>query len=242
MRALTAAEIIRLWETAYRFHAIDQALSILQLVMPEQSRDDLAALPLGQRDALLLSLRQVTFGDLLPGKSHCPQCGETVEFELSCRTLVSNVGRAQQIHMTRDAYQISIRPLNSFDLAAAAGADSLQEAHDLLMRACVAEACYQGQTIAPQTLPPEIKKDIAAMAEAADPQAEILLTLNCPACGQQWQSVLDVASILGQEITARAQRLLLEVHLLAKAYGWVEAEILNLSPTRRATYLQMVTP
>jgi hypothetical protein len=43
------------------------------------------------------------------------------------------------------------------------------------------------------------------------------------------------------EITARSQRLILEVHQLARTYGWTEAEILNLSAARRALYLKMVT-
>ena len=39
---------------------------------------------------------------------------------------------------------------------------------------------------------------------------------------------------------ARAQRLLMEVHLLARAYGWREADILGMSPARRNAYLQRV--
>ena len=47
--------------------------------------------------------------------------------------------------------------------------------------------------------------------------------------------------ILWAEISARAQHLLREVHLLASAYGWSEQQILELSPTRRASYLRMVS-
>jgi hypothetical protein len=39
---------------------------------------------------------------------------------------------------------------------------------------------------------------------------------------------------------ARAKRLLAEVHLIASAYGWSEAEILGLSRARRDFYLDMV--
>ena len=38
----------------------------------------------------------------------------------------------------------------------------------------------------------------------------------------------------------RAKRLLMDVHLLARAYGWSEAEVLALSPARRRFYLEMV--
>lgn len=241
MRALTAAEIIQTWETAYRFHPIDQALSILQLVMPEHNRDELAALPLGQRDTLLLALRRATFGESLPGTSHCPECGEAVEFELSCSALATNVPEPQHKHISRDGYSMTIRPLNSFDLAAAAGETTVQQARNLLVRRCVVEARYQGKMIGPETLPQEIKNGITETALIADPQAEMLLDLNCPACQHHWHNILDIGHILWLEISTRAQRLLLDVHLLAKAYGWTESEILKLSPTRRATYLQMVT-
>ena len=40
---------------------------------------------------------------------------------------------------------------------------------------------------------------------------------------------------------SRAVQLLDEVHQLATAYGWTEAEILALSDTRRAAYLDRVT-
>jgi hypothetical protein len=39
-----------------------------------------------------------------------------------------------------------------------------------------------------------------------------------------------------------AERCLDQVHTLARAYGWSEAQILALSPVRRACYLGRVLP
>lgn len=239
MRALTASEIIQLWETACRFHPIDQALSVLRVVMPDHSRDELAALTLGQRDSLLLALRRITFGDTLPGKSHCPHCGETVEFELSCSALQQDFVVPKQKTVSQDDYTFQIRPLNSFDLAAAADETTLQRARDLLLQRCSSDIHYQGKSIDFDKLPKEIEKAISKTALEADPQAEKLLDLNCPSCRHHWHSMLEIGHILWQEISARAQRLLTEVHLLAKAYGWHEEEIINLNPIRRAAYVQM---
>jgi hypothetical protein len=75
---------------------------------------------------------------------------------------------------------------------------------------------------------------------AADPGAETLLTLTCPACDHRWQTVLDVASFFWDELATRATRLLREVHTLARAYGWREAEILALPGRRRQSYLELV--
>ena len=74
----------------------------------------------------------------------------------------------------------------------------------------------------------------------ADPMAEILVNLPCPACGFDNNPHLDIGSFLWTEMEAHAKRLLLEVHLLASAYGWTEQAILSLSGQRRAAYLEMV--
>lgn len=240
MKALTASEIIRLWETGHRLHPIDQALSMLGRAIPEYSRDELATLPLGQRNILLLGLRRMTFGDRLPGKDHCPRCGESVEFELSCRALMHDAASPRLQRREQSDYSFEVRPLNSFDVAAAAVEPTTGQARQCLLRRCVAEAHYQGKPIAAHALPPELEQLISETASAADPAAEMLLDLDCPACRHPWQGLLDIVHILWFEIGARAQRLLMEVHLLARAYGWTETEILKLSAARRASYLKMV--
>ena len=64
--------------------------------------------------------------------------------------------------------------------------------------------------------------------------------MTCPACGRFWQAAFDIASYLWSELDALAQRLLGEVHTLARAYGWREADVLSMSPWRRQFYLEMV--
>jgi hypothetical protein len=74
----------------------------------------------------------------------------------------------------------------------------------------------------------------------ADPLAEIALSLDCPVCKNTCEEALDLPAFLWAEVEARARRILQEVHALALNYGWHESEILALSDTRRAMYLQMV--
>lgn len=209
--------------------------------MPDSSRDLLASLPLGKRDSLLLALRRMTFGDTLQGRCSCRQCGEAVEFELSCTALAKDVGEPQEKIICRDEYTVTLRPLNSFDLAAAAGAFTLEDARELLLHRCVVEALHQGKAVDSKKLPPAIVDGIVTTAPATDPRAEVQLDLNCPACRHQWRILFDISRFLWQEICARARQLLMTVHQLAGAYGWSEADILSLSPARRAVYLQMVS-
>ncbi len=84
-----------------------------------------------------------------------------------------------------------------------------------------------------------IEVAIERMAEV-DAGAEIELALTCPACAAEWRAGFDIAGFLWSEVDAWARRRLREVHVLARAYGWRETEILALSPRRRAAYLGMV--
>ena len=73
-----------------------------------------------------------------------------------------------------------------------------------------------------------------------DSSAEIELTMNCPACRNHWQLLFDIMTFLWREITVQAKRLLRDIHILARAYGWSERDILAMSATRRHLYLEMV--
>ena len=63
---------------------------------------------------------------------------------------------------------------------------------------------------------------------------------DCPECDREWKESLDLTSFVWAEVESRARRLLVEVHPLASAYGWSEAETFALSEARRAIYLEMV--
>jgi hypothetical protein len=89
-------------------------------------------------------------------------------------------------------------------------------------------------------LPDETIEAISAAMLEADPQAETILHLTCPACGHEWDLLFDVVDFFWREISAQAQRLLREIDALARAYGWTEREILNLPAQRRQTYLEML--
>ena len=60
------------------------------------------------------------------------------------------------------------------------------------------------------------------------------------AVATQTNALQAARALLWEEIEVRAHVLLGEVHRLASAYGWSEAQILALSPARRASYLAMV--
>jgi hypothetical protein len=134
-----------------------------------------------------------------------------------------------------DAAGLRARVPTLRDLAAIAHEpDAERAAQQLLQR------CATGEGIA--ELSDAAFREIEDALEAADPNADLAFDICCGACGQLGTAQLDAGELLWDEVSARARALLGEVHLLARAYGWSESEILALSPARRAAYLSMVAP
>jgi len=78
--------------------------------------------------------------------------------------------------------------------------------------------------------------EILAALEAAGPGFDTDLAYRCPSCGAAnrfWFDPLDW-------IVRQGRGVLLEVHRLARAYGWTEAEILALPRARRQAYLALI--
>ena len=84
-------------------------------------------------------------------------------------------------------------------------------------------------------------KSLSERMAELDSLAEVRLELNCPQCRHRWLVALDIVSFFWSEIVVQAKRLLHEVHLLARAYPWSEADILAMSERRRKYYLNLVT-
>lgn len=243
MRPLSGPDLVAIWEQGVGQAAVQQALIMLHVACPEQPWEALAGLSVGTRDACLLALREQTFGTQMASVVGCPACQETLEFTLDVadvRQAAPETSRAPEQWLQHAGYTLGFRLPNSLDLAAVAGCTDVQQARYLLVQRCVVQA-MQGEQALPVTAVPEMV--LTALAEAmaaADPQAEVQLSLTCPACGHGWQCLFDIVTFFWAELRTHAQRLLREVHTLARAYGWREADILALSPARRQFYLEMV--
>jgi hypothetical protein len=109
-----------------------------------------------------------------------------------------------------------------------------------LLARCVLDARdASGEKVSAELLPSHVAAAIAREMAVADPGADVELDLTCPACEHRWQAVFDIAGFLWKEIQAWAQRALRDVHCLARAYGWREADVLALTPTRRQIYMEL---
>jgi hypothetical protein len=204
-------------------------------------------MPIGQRDALLMRLREKTFGPALTGLAACPHCGEQVEINFPLVELYAEgheadspfpLSEAQPQQMKANDFEISFRLPNSNDLKhLPVDPDAARLA---LLQTCVVAAHHDGQVINASDLSQEAVQALMKQMDQVDPLANIHLPLSCPACNHSWDVLFDIVSFFWSEINAWAQRFLREIHILASAYGWREADILSMSAWRRQRYLELI--
>ena len=234
MQALATGELLNAWEQGRSRHPLDRGLLLYALAAPGVEPDTLADRPLGWRNAALLQLRQATFGGRLRAYLDCPQCGGRLEFEHSAADLLAaHPPSAEPVGV--GGWQF--RPPTSRDLALIADAADVESAAYRLLHSCLVPGAGDPPSV--EELLPWLDRVEDAL-EQADPLADISLAFACAICGHAWAGAFDIAHYLWEEVEAQAARLLDEVHVLARAYGWREPEILALTDARRAAYLARV--
>lgn len=240
MHPLTASETLAVWEAGQERRPVERAVALL-VAAGAASREEVLALPLGQRDGLLLTLRSWAFGARLGARGECPACGAAVELDVAADDLRAPAANGHVRHLARDGVEVTFRPPSSGDVLDAldAPASSVSAPARLLER-CVEWARADGEELDPEDLPAGVRAVIAGAMAEADPQAAIEVALVCPACAKTWLAPLDLAGFFWAELDAWARRTLREVHVLASAYGWSEGAILDLSPWRRHLYRELV--
>ncbi len=245
MQTLSAHTILQLWEVGQFQHPQERVITLLAAALPEATRSTLLSLSIGQRDAYLLMLRESTFGSRFEGYAECSRCQERIECAFTVSEVwagtvpLESIGQAQQLQL--GDYSISLCLPTQADMLAMATLRTIVAARQYLLQQCIREVTHEGNQVAILSLPEEVIHALGEQITTHDPQAEVLLTLACPACEQTWSLCFDIASWLWNEITYHAKRLLREVHMLARTYGWSEAAILAMSALRRQYYLEMVS-
>ena len=250
MHALSASDLLEIMDHGAGALPVQQALAMLGLAFPQAPAVDLARLPIGRRDACLLRLRELTFGSRLKGLADCPACHERLELDFDAGGLYDPAvlpvegGMIGPVHAESsfrvDAYEVTFRLPTSADLTTLTAQTEAAPARDSLLKACLVSVRKDGELVQEASLPSEVLTALEEKMAEADPSANLTVAVNCPVCGHTWQIMFDIVSYLWSEIHAWGTRLLREVHILASAYGWREADILALSARRRQRYLEMI--
>jgi hypothetical protein len=270
LRPLAGERLLAAWEDGTRCHEVYQPLALLAAALRGTGhRADpaaLAALPVAERDLLLVRLREATFGPELEVFGRCAACGEPLEFTLRADEVAKGLEAAAGeacVQWTESGRRYRIRLATTDDLAATLTAPDTDAAETLLLARCI-----EAEDVAAKEVEVEVEarvgadgtEDVAtedrdtgavpgpassfpasAVSRFAElhAAAEIGCAVDCPACATRQVLDLDIGRFMWREVAVAARRLLAEVHLLACAYGWAEQDILALSPARRAAYLEL---
>lgn len=245
-----AALLLQAWEDGLDATPTTRALSLLAAAAPGTAAADLADLAIGTRDLGLLRLRAVLFGDRVEAVCRCRACEETLDISFDLRDLLGSklhdvelleLGETAHREITLGRYRIAVRAATSADLLAVAAEQDVDRARTALLNRCVVAVVGPNGPCAADGVPDSLLDQLDAAVAALDPYAAIEFDVDCVGCGRQWRTSFDAADFLWSEIHAWAQRTLRDVHTLALAYGWHEADILAMSARRRRTYIELVS-
>jgi len=241
MRTLLAAELPDIWERGERQHPLDRAMTLLAAACPEKERQELVHLSIGQRDALLFALRKLIFGLEMQAYAECPACGVQLEFKLNIEELLRGYRTLDGSgKLTRlNGFNIRFRLPDSADMAACINSGSIEADRELLQK-CILKVKRNKKIVAFNDIPEATLLALITRMAESDSFSDIQIALNCVECNHQWTMTLDILSFLWEELGIQAKQILYQVHVLSRAYGWREADILAMSSWRRQYYLDMV--
>lgn len=160
-------------------------------------------------------------------------CGETFEFHLPLQALAGGEADAGTIRVPRRAQgSVTMRRPTGVDLRRWREAQPGSRAD--AVRLMLDSLTVEGQA------GPDDETVVSASIAAMDPLVALTVSCHCPACGTANEVAIDLETLALSRLAARQRTLLHEVHRLASHYGWTEAEVLAVPPTRRAHYLALI--
>jgi len=164
---------------------------------------------------------------------NCQRCQEALGLDLPLRRFVLEPPGDQRLSCEADGARLWLRLPTGRDQQHWLGRDGVtteQMAVQLLAEPGQAEI----------RLTPAQLAAMEAALEDADPFTALELETQCPCCQAGVQHPLDLEACLLQRLQGVLTGLLRDIHRLAMAYHWSEAEILALPAQRRDFYLACV--
>jgi hypothetical protein len=235
----TAATLLRAWESGAAAASDDRATSLLHSLGALAAGVRVDELTVGQCDARLLELRRALFGEMLEAVATCPACRTEVDVTVLLGELqppfCADPGPALTVQA--DGYTLTCRIPRNEDLRVLARRQGEVRLRDLLERCMLEASSPGGSPVALPELPEATVEAVVGALADSDPGAQTVLRIRCP-CGSEWTDELDIRGVVWSDLTEWVGQALTQVHLLARAYGWSEADILQMSGWRRRWYLE----
>jgi hypothetical protein len=197
--------------------------------------EDWAALTVTDFEVLLLGLRQRVLGDRCDLSFSCPDCRAPVEVSFTIadflQDVVSTIPSWVRPLADRPGWYscgtAAFRLPTAGDQAAVAGRSDAADR--------MAERCIEADHL-PERTRGRIERAMAAMA----PEVSRPLSGSCPECRTKVEAPLYVTRLVINELAREAVAVYDEIDLIARAYHWREAEILELPRQRRRAYAERI--
>jgi hypothetical protein len=208
----------------------------------------------GDRQFILLRLRELTFGPDVRGSVPCPwpDCGERVGISFSTTdvpvTQSEDKGPVYTYVLSDAALSDAGEARRTVEFRLPTGADqellspllgqNEAEALSGLLERCVLQRAGGGADVA--VLSPLARQEIEAEMERVAPGLDLLMAATCTACGRQFDAPFDLQGFFFGELRVTAELLYREVHYLAFHYHWSEQEIMEMGRDQRSRYIAVL--
>lgn len=213
----------------------------------------------GDRDYLLLKLREMTFGPRVAAVLDCRGCRAPMDVTFS----LGEIGVERRPARTR-FFRAELSPAAAFrdhagverrevEFRLPTGADqeeaavvSLEDEGAALewLFARLVRPAGEGEVEAGATfaggLPAATRAEIEGHMAGVAPAVELDLEGVCPECGESFETSFDLTAFFAAEMQNNLRSLESAVHLLAFHYHWSEGEILSLTRRKRQRYVEMI--
>lgn len=193
-------------------------------------------MPVGSRIAWLLAIADLEGDGPFTLALRCPrpECREEMEIEVTREEVLSTLPpvSADPLETEAEGTPFALRrPTGSDQLRwLSAGPAALNR------RAILQTLIVEGQ----RELTDGQVDALEAALDEHDPLLRFTVTIECPACGVTSEHETSLTDCALTVLQRAQQRVIEEVHVLARAYGWREPDILALPSWRRARYLGLI--
>jgi hypothetical protein len=212
----------------------------------------------GDRQFILLKLREETFGETVQGSVPCPwpDCGTQVGVSFSTSEVPveesTDKGPVYTLTLSREAMPgadepqrtVMFRLPNGGDQEALSPLLAENEAAALggLLARCVvrvgSDAHVDEDSVS--RLSPLARQEIERQMERVAPNVDLLMEATCPECGREFRAPFDLQRFFFGELRLTGDFLYREVHYLAYHYHWSEREIMEMTRARRRRYIDVL--
>ena len=218
------------------------------------TEDLMRQLLVGDRQYLMLKLREFTFGERVQAIVTCPWpgCATNVDVNFNISDIpIKDAKLSSHIHKCElsdpsktETETVCFRLPNGDDQEVLA---NLLNENDAVASTQMLSRCIQsiGETISPgleqvRDLSSQVRNQIEQHMQNLAPDVELTMEAICPECQRSFTIPFDLQEFFFGELKTSRELLRREVHYLAYHYHWSEEEILSMTRDKRHEYIEVL--